>query len=680
MRPKIINGILLTAALMLWGSVLAIHLVEDALNIFEGEGLLWGWQYRLAMSGFVFTTGLFIQRVVGAISQLHVTTQLWRLFMIGMVGILMILFVSFANRLSVESAVYPNLISIFYCLILLVTVIFSYATVFIYRRFVLYQRTRRKQIVWNLFMGFLFWALILWTFNLRELGLFSYIPLLVIALLLSANVRWISYLNFDQKLRALGILVMIMLVIAVFVMTQLSLSDQLGISLPEGTRQHFLTYPLVFGLSYTFFSILVLFFNLPTSSVFEKESFEFASFNRINAAIQANMNFSEILEALLDASMVAANAKVGWIEMRDGENGSIGVEVQKGISGEEISELKLGKDLTSRILREKRYELIRNTQKHRQLKQSNTPFRSLLAVPISSSQNEYGAIYLANELNNSFEDVSVQSVWSFAEQAGMALENARLIKNSIELERYQEQLKIAKDVQTKLLPNQLPSSERISFSALSENAQEVGGDYYDVVEPESGVYRVAIGDVSGKGTTAAFYMAEIKGIFHALTRLDMSVKDFLVTANGALSDCMQPGFFMTLTYLEIDTKARQVEMIRAGHCPAFYYQAETGELSQLKDGTLGLGILRDDSYARFVKQTDQFEYAEGDFLVLYTDGINEARDEQGEEFGLARLQESILSHRNQEACEMAKGIVQTVKSFTHSDLQDDYTVLIIRFH
>ncbi len=501
----------------------------------------------------------------------------------------------------------------------------------------------------------------------------------LLSLYLSANVRWIAYLNFNQKLKALGLFTLILVVTTTYIIIAQRFPDILGITIQLPSKI-FLYCLIIFTIIYSFVSILVLFFNLPTSSIFELKSLEIASFNKINQAIQSNLDFSEIINSLLDASLLATNAKVGWIEMISDTDGVANIKLHKQITHKEIEDLKQNNALTEKVLKEQRFFLIKNLRNHKAFKRNTSRFRSLLCVPIISNSETYGAVFVANELANSFEDVSLQSITAFAEQAGMALENAKLIKNSIELERYQEQLKIAKEVQTQLLPQELPHAENIEFAAESENAQEVGGDYFDVVQAKEGIYRVAIGDVSGKGTTAAFYMAETKGIFHALALMDIDVKTFICSANMALARCIQKGFFVTLTYLQIDTHQKQIEMIRAGHCPSFLYKAREDEIISLRDGTLGLGIVRNDSFSKFLGNTEIIQYEAGDMLVLYTDGIIEARNERGEEFGYKRFEKILEQNKTVGAKEMASKVVQAAKSFTHSDIEDDYTVLVIRFH
>lgn len=685
-RPRILNGLILFIGILLWILITLYHGLEvmvtntgvAALPFQVGD--IW---YRLIQLGFILSHALLISRIFANIERLHVTTLLWRLFMIGMTGILIVMLITFGNRLLRDATLFGYIQVLFFSLGYYSLVVFLLSGVFIFRRFILFPRTRRKLFFWKGFIGLLGLALL---FHIMQpLGLSPgplvigiFIVYLIVVLLLSANVRWIPYLNFNQKLRALGLFVLVEIVCATFIVASDRLPELLGLgSINRFLPVELVTFSLLFVIVYSGFSILVLFFNLPTSSVFESNKIEIASFSKINQAIQSNLDFTEIIGTLLDACMMETGARAGWVEWLE-EDGEITIRNKKRITDADLIELKADFNATEKVLRDQKFLMIRNTRKNKHLRTNTTRFRSILCVPLVSSSKNFGVLYLANDLVNAFEDVSVQTVVNFAEQAGIALENAELIKNSIEVERYQEQLKIAKEVQDKLLPASLPQNDRIEFKALSENAYEVGGDYFDVSQPQEHIFRVAIGDVSGKGTTAAFYMAEVKGIFHALTQLNLSVRQFVATANQALAECLQQGFFVTLTYLEIDVRRRTVEMIRAGHTPTYYYSTRTKEITSIREGTLGLGLVRTGGFSNYINDPTEIAYEEGDLLVLYTDGIVEARNEDGEEFGYERLETIISESAEQSVDEISGKVVESVKSFTHKELDDDYTVLIIR--
>ncbi len=678
---------MLASSIVFWLVLLLYHLAFSVMELHPVMALpirVGDLGYRLVFVGFLAATALFYDRLSANINKLEVTSLLWRLFITGMGGVAVVMLVTFANRASynlIAPGIHRYLQAVYFSLVLYGLVLFFLSAVFIFRRFILYPRTRNKIIAWRVFVGFLGLGLVFQAYP-YAMGLaipISYIPLVVLSLVLSANVRWISYLTFNQKLRALGLFALLGLVIATFLLAGSRLPVQLGLVLSEYMRLDFIYYIVIFTMSYTLVALLVLFFNLPTSSLFEKEGVEIVSFTKINQAIQSNLDFSEMINTLLDASLMASNARAGWVEMISVEGAEPEIRLQKRISYSEISDLSKGQGFTDRVLQDPKPLLIRNLRRQRKPRAVSSRYRSLLAVPIVSSSKAHGVVFVVSELTNAFEDEAVKSISSYAEQTGIALENAQLIKHSIEVERYQEQLKIARRMQNQLLPQEFPPSERMSFAARSENAQEVGGDYFDVVVPRPGVFRLAIGDVSGKGTTAAFYMAETKGVFHALAHLDLPPQRFVSLVNQALSECMQKGAFMTLTYLEIQEQSHQIQLLRAGHCPTFFFERASGQVRELREGAPGLGIIRNSSFVNYLPSVDSIIFEPGDILLLYTDGINEARNHQGEEYGYQRIKDNLQLHHDLEAQILADKIVQSVKEFAHSDLQDDYTVLVIKF-
>ncbi|MEM7039167.1 MAG: PP2C family protein-serine/threonine phosphatase, partial [Bacteroidota bacterium] len=192
-------------------------------------------------------------------------------------------------------------------------------------------------------------------------------------------------------------------------------------------------------------------------------------------------------------------------------------------------------------------------------------------------------------------------------------------------------------------------------------------------------YKIAVGDVSGKGTTAAFYMAETKGIFQALTQLDMGVRDFVLTANKALSNCLRRGSFMTLTYVHIDMDEGVIELLRAGHCQTLYYDSAEDKLLSLENGGPGLAILRNDSFGNFTPEPDRIKFNPGDVMILFTDGIIEAKNREREEFSFERLEEIVFRLRKTDSRLIVETLVQQVKAFTGGVIDDDYSILVVKF-
>src|SRR5690606_26913300 len=145
-------------------------------------------------------------------------------------------------------------------------------------------------------------------------------------------------------------------------------------------------------------------------------------------------------------------------------------------------------------------------------------FRSILAFPILVREENIGMLALLKELPDGFNREMSRIVATFANQAGISIENFRLMEEALQNERYKEELKIAKTVQKSLLPEVLEKDDEFDIAAFSESADEVGGDYYDTLRTNDHQVALIVADVSGKGTTAAFHMSQMKGIFHSLAQ------------------------------------------------------------------------------------------------------------------------------------------------------------------
>lgn len=695
-----VKGILLAASISLWAVLAFLHLLINKYFILFPDAVsppVPPLLYQFFLFGFLLSNTLYIRMVFFSIDRMDVLTLLWRLFIIGIIGVtllLVLMLVSSQLNQMASSSLTAIVTPIFYSMSWYALLAFFLSAVFIYNRFILYQKSRRKIVMWTLFTIVITLSLSMtlraFLFNddtaAVEEGLDLAVKIIagILMVLLSANVSWSAYLNFSQKFRAMGLFLLVIVVSVTYIVILRSLPEELGMTagtkafLSQNINTAFIELLVAFTLVYSSISILVLFFNLPTSSVFEQRSSEIASLSKINQAILSSFNTEEMFDTLIDACMLSANAQKGWVELID-ESGSTRLHTIRGTDAEEIQTIERGYHLLQRVRDESRYLLIKNTRRHPSLRKVNTAVRSLLAMPIIVRGELYGVINLGSEFTNSFEDVALTTIKSFADQAGAAIENASLIRNAIDLERYQEQLKIAKEVQRQLLPQVLPDRGDIAFAVQNDTADEVGGDYYDIL-PYEGGYKIAIGDVSGKGATAAFYMAEVKGIFHALGAAGLPPEDFVRYANQAVAICFQRSFFLTLTYLQIDTTARRVSLIRAGHCPAMRFIADEQRVCVMREGSPGLGILRNAQLERFVPVVQSWQYQPGDVLVLYTDGVIEARDTGGTEYGYSRIESLILQHNKDSAKQISEAIIEDVKTFAGQEINDDYTVLVLKFN
>ncbi|MBX7241487.1 MAG: SpoIIE family protein phosphatase [Bacteroidia bacterium] len=690
--------IAIPAGLLCWILITLFHIYNQIrFEVFtEYQVPEFGMVYNLVVLCFYIFNGIAVFSVFEKNEKFNVVSIFWQQFIIGSMGLawmfVLILGAQYLKKQTSLNFVNPLTYSICWYLI----TVFFFWSVAVFRRFLLYQKNTQKVRLWN-FIRICMGVALLLTANIGGLQVYeptetSKVALLIFGLFslffiiffLSSGLRlsgqtdvgWAYQLTSGQKLKTLGLLLLLFIC---FILYGLALNT-IGTLFSFYNRHHehfdILIVIIIFGLSYTGFSMLVLFFNLPASSVFEVKN---TVFNKINQAILTNLDSPEIYTTLLNGGILLSDADTGWIEVINEKDASrLDIVCFQGVKLEEIPILAPNNVFTHQVLIDKKPYLVKKMTHN--AKNPDIKFQSLLCVPIYYNQNHFGALILMKKYANAFEEFTINTVNNLAEQTGAALEHIALVKKSIELERYHEQLKIAKEFQLSLLPRQIPELSMLDIAVVNEYAEEIGGDFYDFDSNVKSTLKMAIGDVSGHGTTAAFYMAVAKGIFQALTRQHMPVTDFMIHANEALCRSLQKGIFVTMTYIEINLDKKEIEYLRAGHCPTIFYDSLKGQVIVNKAGSPGLGIIRNNSYSGFVKNSEEISYNPGDILVLLTDGILEAKNKSGEEFGIGRVCRMIEAQRESSARTIAESIRSAVFDFSQKrTCDDDMTVCIIKF-
>lgn len=608
---------------------------------------------------------------------------LWRVFAIGLVTTVISLSIMLFNGEIADSKLGENeflklfLFNINRALIS----VFLISTLTVWKKLILYQKSRSLVIYWNIFEFTLIASVFfnITEYNFQDNMLFKVLfgIIAVMAIVLSGNLKWVAYLNFKQKWKSVLIILLITIYIFYFFSYLYVASDD-NIANFNAIDDLFIISVFTFLLFYSVFSILVILFNLPTSSVFEKKMEEAINFQRLSQSIQQGENEDQIFDVLLNSSMNAVYADAGWIEVNlDVEETKIR---SKHISRESINQVK-EHILTSKNRTVIKNPLAKSSDSDRvlvNLKKSN--YKSVFVVPLTIQNEVKGFMYLLNEVSDSFNKEMISIINTFASQASVSIENFRLMGDALLNERYKEELNIAKSVQRALLPKKLDHDSAFSIHAFTEAAAEVGGDYYDTYQLSEHRFVIVIGDVSGKGTSAAFHMSQMKGIFQSLVQLDLSAEEFLIHANAALSKCLERTSFITLTYFIIDTEKRTLEFSRAGHCPTLFYDKQKKEAQFLENKGLGLGIIRNSTYKNFI-EVNTMSFAKDDILILYTDGISEASNADHDEFGYDRMKILLNQNSHYDPTMIQKVIISKLYEFCGGkDLDDDYTMLVIKFN
>ena len=275
----------------------------------------------------------------------------------------------------------------------------------------------------------------------------------------------------------------------------------------------------------------------------------------------------------------------------------------------------------------------------------------------------------------SFDNKRKHFAATLAGQAALALENALLYDKLREQERLKRELEIAHEVQHKLLPREMPDIPGFQFEAMCRSAQEVGGDYFDFFRLDDGHLGIVIADVSGKGTSASFYMAEIKGMMLTLSTMYMSPKDLLIELNRRLYASLDRKVFATMIYGVVDVRSKQFTFARAGHSPLLRIAAD-GRCEMTIPSGIGLGLESGDLFDQNLKE-EALSLDTGDFLILFTDGITDAMNGNGEIFGVERLLKAAGSNNTSDAARMCEGIFESVEKFVNGARQHDDLAMVI---
>ena len=255
-----------------------------------------------------------------------------------------------------------------------------------------------------------------------------------------------------------------------------------------------------------------------------------------------------------------------------------------------------------------------------------------------------------------------------------------LLRESAEKQRLEEELRIARDIQMKLLPKDRVEAEGLSIAPFCLPATEVGGDYYDFIPLDDGRLALLIADVSGKGTSAALYMAELKGLVLSLSQIYHSPRKLLVEADKILSATLDSRSFITMVYAVIDMNERRMTYARAGHNAIFHLSPNGGgeKTNVLAPDGMGLALARGELFERVLRE-DSVELTSGDVFLFFTDGISEAMNTRDELFGEERIRAILEENRELEMDELREKIVDEVFDFAGGAVQhDDMTMVLVK--
>lgn len=310
--------------------------------------------------------------------------------------------------------------------------------------------------------------------------------------------------------------------------------------------------------------------------------------------------------------------------------------------------------------------------------------RSLLAVPFFFEGSLAGIIAVANPRHGGqFTPAELHLVGVLGEQLATSLKMQRLFSVEAEKLRLDRELGLAGSIQKLLLPQYIPQAHSLDIATVYRPAQKIGGDLYDVFDLGGGRIAAIVADVSGHGISAALLMAICRTNFQHVARSAISAADLLRGLNRAMMRSFKRGMFVTITCAFIDTQRNTLSIARGGHERPILisnHLIEHGEceIEFLDSKGLAIGISKPEVFDAAITEVSR-SYSRGDVLVFYTDGLTEALNAEGEEFGAARFEAVLKKSHDLSADEINKTVLRELSAFTGgNEPADDLTLVTIR--
>ncbi len=305
----------------------------------------------------------------------------------------------------------------------------------------------------------------------------------------------------------------------------------------------------------------------------------------------------------------------------------------------------------------------------------NADVRTLLCVPLLIRSGLIGLLSVYNKMGpeERFTEDDQRLLAIIATQSAQVLENARLRQEERALQGMQEELRLATEIQTSLFPARLPEVPGYAFAGTSVAAQQVGGDYYDVLTLDDGRVALCVGDASGKGLPASLLMANVQAALRSLAPWSATSSECLTRINRVVCDRNRKGSFVTLFYALLDPTSHTLNYANAGHNRPLVCRADGG-IEHLKRAGPMLGFL-----ASIAFPDGETHLGPGDVLLLYSDGLNEAWNAGHTQFGEERIAETLRETRSLPARTIADRLIAAVAAHVgDAPPADDMTLLVVQ--
>lgn len=406
---------------------------------------------------------------------------------------------------------------------------------------------------------------------------------------------------------------------------------------------------------------------------------ELAILNEIATAISSTLSLDRIVELIVRKCVKHLNVEQGAVLLLDEEDpdSPFRTMVRKADTSSQYLPFRLDTQLTGWMLKNRKPLVIndlKNDQHISTTADSQVPFDSLLAVPLILKSRMLGLLSVFNKKDeHGFSENDQRLLSIIATQSAQVIENARLYEEEQALFRMQEEMRLASQIQIKLLPKEAPVIPGYDIAGKSIPAKDVGGDYFDFIPINHDRLAICMGDISGKGMPAALLMSNLQATLRAQTLHNLNPSECIRRSNRLLFQITDPEKYATLFYSILDKENNCLCYTNAGHDNPLLLRSD-GQIKRFKEGGIVVGFL------------ENFEYIEeketllpGDLLLIYTDGITEALTAAEEEYGEERLTQLVREIREEPAAKIIDRIIAEIEAFRRDAPQtDDMTLIVVK--
>ena len=400
--------------------------------------------------------------------------------------------------------------------------------------------------------------------------------------------------------------------------------------------------------------------------------------NELTIELLKDVSVDELLKFLMDKVFETLHPDRAVVLLRSAATGELVpavVRVSEGISAEDI---RLSKTLVKAVIEKRNGLLLMDTANSSAVSLSESirlsGIKSVLAAPLENAGEVVGLIYVDCRMGHrSFEEADLRLLTSLANVAAAKIQNARLMAENVEKRQMDREFALAHEIQQRLLPESPPDVPGYELYGSNVPSRQVSGDYFDFRARSDGKIYAAIADVCGKGVGPALLMASLQASFHAWADELVPVAAMTGRLSEAISRRTGPDRFITFFLLLLNPESGEIDFTNAGHNQGLLIR-KNGAVEELASHGLPLALFPGRPYA-----SGHLTIEAEDLLCLYTDGVTEATNAQGEEFGLERLRKFLLTQIGQELSEVDTALALVLEEHAAGEhFADDRTLLMLR--